>query len=499
MSRASISTGNIQMGSQYQKSKQQPVDPKAACHLLILGNFSGIKEAESTVKPIQVDRDNFDEIFARLSPSIQFEIKDEGAIKTAIKFSELDDFEPDALFENVELFSKLKAQRRRLASDASFEATALELGLIAQEKPASPTQTSEEPAATGLLDSILSETQNRVKQDSTSTIASDLIRDIVRPYSQPASNPKKADCLSTMDQAISAQLNKLLHYADFQNLESAWRGLYFLVKNLDTDANLKIFILDISKNELQHLSNTDDIKSSQLYKHIITPFHDTPGGKPWAAMLGNYIMNDAAEDIMLMERMGSLASAANITFISAASPHFVKCEKISKTPDFDDWSFSSINAIEQAWNYLRQSPQAKHLALCFPQFLLRIPYGKKSRPVETFDFEEMPEMQHDNYLWGNGIWLVAYSLGESYSLHKWQFLPGQVSEKSNLPIHVYVDDGEQTTKPCAETLLTEKAINHVRESGVIPLISIKNQDQVRLGRFFSLFAEPTLIAGNWSG
>ena len=35
-----------------------------------------------------------------------------------------------------------------------------------------------------------------------------------------------------------------------QALEAAWRGLYFLVKRLDTDGGLKLFLLDVSRDEL---------------------------------------------------------------------------------------------------------------------------------------------------------------------------------------------------------------------------------------------------------
>src|SRR5579862_3105586 len=64
------------------------------------------------------------------------------------------------------------------------------------------------------------------------------------------------EMIARLDEKLSAQMNEVLHAPEFQQLESAWRGLAYLVFNSETDATLKIRILNVGKGELyRHLKN----------------------------------------------------------------------------------------------------------------------------------------------------------------------------------------------------------------------------------------------------
>jgi len=56
--------------------------------------------------------------------------------------------------------------------------------------------------------------------------------------------------IAALDAKLTEQINKIIHHPDFQKLESAWRGLHYLVTNTETDEMLKIRVLNISKREL---------------------------------------------------------------------------------------------------------------------------------------------------------------------------------------------------------------------------------------------------------
>ena len=45
--------------------------------------------------------------------------------------------------------------------------------------------------------------------------------------------------IAELDKKLSAQINAVIHHPDFQKLESAWRGLHYLVSNTETDSHLK--------------------------------------------------------------------------------------------------------------------------------------------------------------------------------------------------------------------------------------------------------------------
>ena len=52
-------------------------------------------------------------------------------------------------------------------------------------------------------------------------------------------------------------------------------------------------------------------------------------------------------------------------------------------------------------------------------------------------------------------------------------------------------------KPCAEVLLTDEAVERMIEEGLIPVVSFKNRDSVRLARFQSVAAPLRALAGRW--
>ena len=109
--------------------------------IAILGDFSGranrgVSEAKTISKRCAalVDRDNFDEVLSRTGAEIQLAIGD-GSLH--LRFSELDDFHPDRIFQNLAAFSKLRELRGRLSDPSTFQDAARELG------PRSPASASE--------------------------------------------------------------------------------------------------------------------------------------------------------------------------------------------------------------------------------------------------------------------------------------------------------------------------------------------------------------------
>jgi type VI secretion system protein ImpC len=136
--------------------------------------------------------------------------------------------------------------------------------------------------------------------------------------------------------------------------------------------------------------------------------------------------------------------------------------------------------------------------MVLPRFLLRLPYGKQTEATEQFAFEEFSESPvHENYLWGNPALACAYLLGEAFLESGWEMRPGEISEISGLPAHVYKVDGESYLKPCGEALLGEQAAEAILDRGMMPFISMKGSDAIRLVRFQSIAAPPADLSGRW--
>jgi type VI secretion system protein ImpC len=67
-----------------------------------------------------------------------------------------------------------------------------------------------------------------------------------------------------------------------------------------------------------------------------------------------------------------------------------------------------------------------------------------------------------------------------------------------LPIHIYRSDGETQTKPCTEVVLTENLSEQLLEQGLMPLLSYRDSDRVRLARFQAISSPLKNLNGRWN-
>jgi pilus assembly protein FimV len=155
--------------------------------------------------------------------------------------------------------------------------------------------------------------------------------------------------------------------------------------------------------------------------------------------------------------------------------------------------------VAQAWEALRAMPEAGHVALASPRFLLRRPYGAKSEPIYEFDFEEFTEHEGlSGMLWANPVALVVILLARSFRKTGPSLGLGQVMTLGDIPFH-YVKDryGDQVALPCTERNLTQTKTQNAIARGFMPVVSVKGRDEVRLASFQSLAGD--IVLGPWSG
>jgi type VI secretion system protein ImpC len=196
--------------------------------------------------------------------------------------------------------------------------------------------------------------------------------------------------------------------------------------------------------------------------------------------------------------LAKIASRARAPFLAAASPRLLGCSSLAATPHPREWKVREPE-LARAWAELRRLPEVGSIGLALPRFLLRLPYGKKTSPIESFEFEEFPETPvHEEYLWGNPGFALALLLAQSFSEAGWEMRPGSAMEIDQLPLHISPKAGESQAKPCSEVLLTEDAVERILDEGLMPLVSFKDRDRVRLARFQSIADPQCGLAGRWS-
>ncbi|MDL1968305.1 MAG: type VI secretion system contractile sheath large subunit [Deltaproteobacteria bacterium] len=483
----------------------------------IFGDFSGrtnqgiIDPALDNRRPLLVDRDNLDEVLAKLKVKIKLPILGKKSPPVTIGFSELDDFHPDSLFEKLEVFEALRDTRKGIKDPSTFAELAKQLKRAdkASESVRPPKDVEKsiesiaEQTTDNLLDQVLEETLEKAPETESSLNTSEwdnFLNKIVTPHLVPDIEPQQAKMLDAVDAATSKLMQRILHHADFQAIESAWRAVYFLVSRLETDEQLKLYLIDISKTELAaDMESKENLRSTGIYKLLAEQTVETFGGEPWAVLAGNYLFDNSREDAELLGRIAKIAKAFGAPFISSVSNRVLGCESLAETPDPDDWQKLHGAKENQAWEALRKLPDAAYLGLALPRFLLRLPYGVDTDPAEQFEFEEIPsEPDHNYYLWGNPSFACVYLLAQAFSQYGWNFRPGIIQDIEGLPLYIYKQDGGSGVKPCAEVALTERAAETILDKGIMPLLSLRNQDIIRLARFQSIADPLTSLAGRWS-
>ena len=505
--------GGVNLSAGEDSSGAHPAPETPFC-IAILGDFSGranrgIADAKSIGKRRAwlVDRDNFDEVLSRSGAEIQLPMDESGVLH--LRFSELDDFHPDRIFQHVDIFAKLRDLRSRVQDRSSFEKVAEELGLRprdAASQPAKPVPTvapsAVQLASGSLLDEMIAQTEARGVTDrprrSTDEIH-EFAQRVVAHHLVSTPDPRQPEIVAVIDRAIGSLMRAILHNPDFQALEAAWRATFLLVRQLETGSPLKLYLLDFSKQELAaDLNSANDVRETGLYRLLVEQSVETPGAEPWSIIVGNYSFGSASDDAKLLSRMARIASRARAPFLAAASPRLLGCSSLAATPYPREWEAPEPE-LARSWTELRHLPEAGSVGLALPRLLLRLPYGKKTSPIESFDFEEFADTPvHEEYLWGNPGFAVALLLAKSFNETGWEMRSGSAIEIDQLPLHISLKAGESQAKPCAEVLLTEDAVERMLEEGIMPLVSFKDRDRVRLARFQSIAEPPQGLAGRWS-
>ena len=516
--RPSFGDIHLDVTAGHERSRVRP-EAETPFRIAILGDFSGRANrglSESGValasrRPRQIDRDSFDSVLAKIAPRLELALGGEDGFRISLQFSDLEDFHPDRLFERVQIFQKLRETRQKLSDSATFAETASELGLVRQPPSSGKApqtvarQVSSADIQTvvsgNLLDKMIEATETKAEEHAAKRMDewTTLVNRIVAPHTVAKADPRQAELIGLLDKATGAQMAALLHAPDFQGLEAAWRAVFFLVRRIETDSQLKLFLFDISKQELAaDLRAGADLSSTGIYQLLVQQTVGTPGAEPWSVIAGDFTFGPTQQDVELLARIAKVAASAGAPFVAGASPRFLGCDSAVDLPEVRPRKAGMSTETAASWQSLRSSPEAGYVGLTLPRFLLRLPYGRDTEPVELFQFEEILDPSaHENYLWGNAAFACVLLLAESFAEQGWELRPGTLSEISGLPVYIYAVEGEPRTLPCAEVLLTETAAEKMLEEGLMPLASLKDQPAVRLLRFQSIADPVSALAGRW--
>lgn len=290
--------------------------------------------------------------------------------------------------------------------------------------------------------------------------------------------------IAELDKKLSAQVNLILHNEKFQELESAWRGLSYLVNNTETSESMKIRVMNISKKDLaktlkKYKGTAWD--QSPLFKRLYEDEYGTAGGEPFGCLIGDYYFNQTAPDLEIMKGVAQIAAAAHMPFISAASPSIMNMESWQELSNPRDLTKIFSTPEYAAWRSFRESEDSRYVALTMPRVLSRMPYGAQTNPVEEFNFEEDTGAgASEKYTWMNAAYAMGVNIDRSFTEYGWcARIRGMESGGAveSLPTHTFpTDDGGVAMKCPTEIAITDRREAELSKNGFLPLCHWKNTD-----------------------
>ena len=198
--------------------------------------------------------------------------------------------------------------------------------------------------------------------------------------------------IAAIDAKLTEQINLIMHHEDFQQLESGWRGLHYLVNNTETDEMLKIKVLNVSKKDLAKTLKKfrgTAWDQSPIFKKIYEEEYGQFGGEPFGLLVGDYYFDhspvrhaaagrhraDRSRRARAVHRCRRAVGNADGKLERAVQP---------ARPD-QDLPDAGICRLALASGERRFS---RYIGLAMPRYLSRLPYGAKTEPVDEFAFEE---------------------------------------------------------------------------------------------------------------
>ncbi len=353
-------------------------------------------------------------------------------------------------------------QQKQAAATGSVDLSEFDQALDKQFKPKGETKGRIEDAVRTLAERALAD---------TALISADVFKTIEA-------------LISELDDALTKQINLILHKPEFQKLEGAWRGLHYLVNNTETDEMLKIRVMNVTKDELgATLKRYSGVSwdQSPIFKSIYEAEYGQAGGQPYGCLVGDYYFDHSPSDVQLLGEMAKISASAHCPFIAGAAPTVLQMDSWQELANPRDLTKTFQTPDYAAWQSLRASDDSKYIGLAMPRFLARRPYGAKTDPVDAFNFEEETNgADHSRYTWANSAYAMAANINRSFKTYGWcSRIRGRESGGlvESLPVHTFPSsDGGVDMKCPTEIAISDRRESELAKNGFMPLVHWKNTD-----------------------
>ena len=288
--------------------------------------------------------------------------------------------------------------------------------------------------------------------------------------------------ISQVDQALSLQMDQIIHHPTFQKFEGSWRGIHNLVMAAETGERVKIKLwVVIKKKTIDDLERAVEFDQSQFFKKVYEEQYGTFGGTPFSCLVGDFTFDRGPQDVELAMQISSVAACAHTPFITAASPGMFNFDSFTEMSGRSDFSklFDGTDTIK--WRSFRDTEDSRYFVLTLPHVLMRLPYGKATLPIEGFNYEESVDgTDNSKFCWGSSAYAMAQNIATAFALYGWTAAIRGVEGGglvSNLPAYTFkTSNGDLAVKCPTEIAITDRREKELSDLGFLALCYCKDTD-----------------------
>jgi type VI secretion system ImpC/EvpB family protein len=299
--------------------------------------------------------------------------------------------------------------------------------------------------------------------------------------------------LARLDALIRRQVHAILHHPAFQKLEASWRGLRYLVEQVDEGENVKIRMLHVTWKELaRDMERALEFDQSQLFRKVYEEEFGHPGGEPFGILLGDYEIrhlpgpDHPIDDLSALAAIASVSAAAFAPFIAGVHPSLLDLGSFADLERPLDVSRTFQQQEYLKWRAFRQSEDARFVGLTLPRVLRRLPYRDDGSRADPFRFrEEVAAPDRGEYLWGNAVYAFGAVLIRAFAASGWFAAIRGVGPDATgggvvtgLPVPWFDTERPGLASKCStDVIITDAQEKELGELGFIPLCHRQDSDR----------------------
>jgi len=475
--RASV---NLSVDPASEASAPERPEEETPFRILLMGDFSGRRNrgqerpSLADARPIEVLAEEIDELPGRFGAGLQF-----GGLR--LRIATLEDLHPDSL------------QRFVPEDFIAAETAASPPPATESAKPAEP-ERPPLPESGDLLSAILGGGELPPPPPKRQDSLRAAIDEMVAPHLVKSPDPRELARSAARARAVATGVRGVLEHPDFRELEANFLSVFRLVRRLATGVELQVHILDAAQPEVAR-----DLAAGgrEMLRILREETVGTPGAAPWAVVAAMWPIPASEAGLDFLYGLGQASQSAGAPLLADGPVQLAGCDDLSAA-DPREWKGELPGEVLQAWAALRGSPVAQWIALTAPRVLMRPPYGPGGLSSDVDGLHEAGDhFDSGDYVWGSGAAFCAGLLGEAFEREGWKLHPESMLGADGMPVYVQGRGADAVAAPSTEAWINERAAEHMLDHGLMPLVTVRNRDVVRLVRWQSIAHPPKRLRGRW--